>query len=94
MITKIIGYKQVKNELAKDDELSIYVLKLLKNTGYSDTTIKNLDNNSINLAYKFAKTNTTIMNEVGIPFTPLYKTSLLRRSLDMKFVELCEKYSA
>ena len=94
MITKIIDYRQVKNELAKDDELSVHVLKLLKNTGYGDTNIRNLNEDAIKLAYKFAKTNITVMNEVVIPFTPLYKTSINRRNLDLKFIELCNKYIA
>ena len=83
-------FKKVKSALNVDEDMLKHVNKLLKNTELANTNISNLSIEAVDRAYKFAKTNLIVMNEVGIPFTPLYKNSILRRKMDSQLVNLVE----
>ncbi len=93
-MTMNIDILAVKNELMRDDKLANHVRNLLKNTKFNEENIEDITVGALNKAYTFAKTNVTISNEVGVPITPLYKSTISRRKLDFELINLIEKHSS
>ena len=86
-----IDFTLIKEAIIKNTELSKYIRNILKNTEFNTQSIDELTPKALALAYKFAKTNIQISNEVGIPMSPMYKTTINRRNMDMEFIKQYER---
>ena len=92
-MNKDINILAVKEELSSNRELANHIKDLLKNTRFNVQNIDDLTVGALNKAYTFANTNIKVANEVGIPITPLYKSTISRRKLDFELVSLIDKHS-